>query len=448
MSHAYQQLLLEEESKQYLTINTHRGLFRYNRLPFGVYSAPAIFQRVMESTLQGIPHTVVYLDDILVTGRTHQEHLWNLQIVLRQLKQAGLRLKREKCQFLTKAVQYLGYRIDQDGLHPTDDKIKAIREAPAPRNVAELRSYLGLLNYYGKFLPNLATTLSPLYDLLQKERTWTWSKRQDDAFTESKKWLHSGRLLVHYDPSRELVLCCDASPYGVGAVLCHRRPDGTDQPIAFSSRTLSKAEQGYSQLEKEGLAVIVGIKKFHQYLYGREFTTYTDHKPLLGLLGEKKAISPMTSARIQRWILFLAGYRCTLCYRPGSENGNADALSRLPLPELGNEEETPEEVIMTMKVLATTPIRATDIERLTGKDPTLARVRNFVWHGWPKERTDDPEIQPYLKRRDELSIVDRCILWGSREVVPPTVRKTILDELHEGHPGISRMRSLARSYVW
>ena len=198
----------------------------------------------MESTLQGIPHTVVYLDDILVTGRTHQEHLWNLQIVLRQLKQAGLRLKREKCQFLKKAVQYLGYRIDQDGLHPTDDKIKAIREAPAPRNVAELRSYLGLLNYYGKFLPNLATTLSPLYELLQKERTWTWSKRQDDVFTESKKWLHSGRLLVHYDPSRELVLCCDASPYGVGAVLCHRRPDGTDQPIAFSSRTLSKRNKG------------------------------------------------------------------------------------------------------------------------------------------------------------------------------------------------------------
>ena len=194
--------------------------------------------------------------------------------------------------------------------------------------------------------------------------------------------------------------------------------------------------------------MIVGIKKFHQYLYGQEFTMYTDHKPLLGLLGEKKAISPMTSARIQRWILFLAGYQCTLCYRPGSENGNADALSRLPLPELGNEEETPEEVIMTMKVLATTPIRATDIERLTGKDPTLARVRNFVWHGWPKERTDDPEIQPYPKRRDELSIVDRCILWGSRVVVPPTVRKTILDELHEGHPGISRMRSLARSYVW
>ena len=285
------------------------------------------------------------------------------------------------------SVKYLGFRIDQDGLHPTDDKIKAIQVAPAPRNVAELRSYLGLLNYFGKFLPNLATTLSPLYKLLQKGRTWKWSKAQNEAFIDSKKWLHSGRLLLHYDLSRELVLCCDASPYGVGAVLCHRLADGTDQPIAFSSRTLSKVEQGYSQLEKEGLAVIVGVKKFHQYLYGREFTTYTVHKPLLGLLGEKKAISPMTSARIQRWILFLAAYRCTLCYRPGSENGIADALSRLPLPELGNEEETPEEVIMPMKVLATSPIKATDIEKLTGKDPILARVRNCVMAVQKKRQT-------------------------------------------------------------
>ena len=159
LSQAYQQIPLEEESQKYVVINTHKGLFKYTRLPFGVSSAPVIFQRVMEGLLQGIPRVVVYLDDILNTGTTDKEHIQALNDVLTRLEKVGLRVKKEKCAFMVKSIKYLGYRIDSEGLHPLKEKVSAITEAPAPKNVAELKAYLGLLTYYSKFLPNRSTLL-------------------------------------------------------------------------------------------------------------------------------------------------------------------------------------------------------------------------------------------------------------------------------------------------
>ncbi len=168
MSHVYQQLLLDEESKQCVTINTHKVLFKYNCLVFGVASSPAIFQHIMDNLLQNIPHVAVYLDDIVVTGRTEEEHLQNLDQVLKRMSDAGLRLKRSKCVFQAPSVTYLGHRISAQGLLPVEEKVRAIKGAPNPKNVAELRSFLGLVNYYGKFLPDLLTVLAPLYQLLHK----------------------------------------------------------------------------------------------------------------------------------------------------------------------------------------------------------------------------------------------------------------------------------------
>lgn len=222
MSHAYQQIVMDENSKKYLTVNTSKGLFTYNRLPFGVASAPAIFQRTMEGLLQGIPGVVVYLDDILVTGVNQDCHLETLEEVLTRLKEAGLRLKRGKCVFLADEVEYLGHRVDAQGLHPTGAKVRAIDEAPEPRNVTELKAYLGLLNYYNKFLPNLATLLAPINLLLRKAVQWMWKKPQKDAFLESKALLKSAQVLVHYSSDSELVLACDASPYAMGLVQCSR----------------------------------------------------------------------------------------------------------------------------------------------------------------------------------------------------------------------------------
>ena len=278
LSHAYQQIQLEEESRKYVAFNTHKGLFLYNRLPFGMASAPSIFQRIMENLLQGIPGVCVYIDDILVTGCTEEEHLDNLTEVLRRLAEAGMRLKKEKCVYLLPAVECLGHTISAEGLSTSEAKVRGILEAPAPHNVAQLRSFLGLVNYYGKFLPNLATTLSPLYALLQKQKKWTWGKSQDETFSKVKDVLKSSKVLAHFDDQLPLILSCDASPYQLGVVLSHKTTNGDERHVRFESRTLTVAEQKYSQLDKEALALVFGIKKYHQYLYGRHVELNTDHK--------------------------------------------------------------------------------------------------------------------------------------------------------------------------
>lgn len=170
MSQAYQQLPLHDESKKLVTINTHKGLFVYNCLPYGIFSVPGIFQRTVKTLLQGIPNVLIYLDDILVSGKTTEEHFHMLSEVLSRLAQAGLRLRQDKCTFMATSVQYLGYQIDAQGIHPTQAKVKAIKQAPTPSNVSELKAYLGILTYYSKFLPNLSIVLAPLYELLKKDK--------------------------------------------------------------------------------------------------------------------------------------------------------------------------------------------------------------------------------------------------------------------------------------
>ena len=446
LAHAYQQIPLEEDSKHYVTVSTHKGLYRYNRLPFGVASAPSIFQRTMENILQGLSGVTVYIDDILVTGKSTEEHLHNLETVLQRLEQAGLRLKREKCSFMLPSVEYLGYKISEKGLQPTDEKIIAIKNAPVPKNVSQLKSFLGLINYYSTFLPNLSHAFSPLYRLLQQTTPWSWEPEQQKCFEKAQAMLTSNHVLVHFDPEQELVLACDASPYGIGAVLSHRMSDGLDKPIAFASRSLAPAERKYSQIEKEGLAIVFGVKKFHQYLFGRHFTILSDHKPLQHLFSETKGTPTMASARIQRWAMALGAYDYSIAYKPGGQHANADLLSRLPLPDSPTNVPIPGETVLLMSALQSSPVTANQIRQWTTRDPLLAKVRDFILRGW--RDTSENSLKPFQQRKNELSVESGCILWGNRVVVPPLGRKQVIDELHEGHPGISRMKSLARSFVW
>ena len=242
--------------KKYVTVNTQKGLYQYTRLPFGVASAPSIFQRTMDSLLQGIPKVCIYLDDILITGATEAEHLHNLQEVLNRLEQAGMCLKKDKCALLLPQVEYLGHQISQKGLHPTKEKVRAIVKAPAPQNITQLKFFLGMLNYYSKFLPNLSTLLAPLYKLLHKKTSWQWDEAQQEAFCKAKELLVSSPVLVHFDPAKPLGLSCDASPYGIGAVLSHKLANGTEHPVAYASRSLSPAELNYAQLDKEPSSLV------------------------------------------------------------------------------------------------------------------------------------------------------------------------------------------------
>ena len=446
LAQAYQQLPLDADSRPYTTINTHKGLFQYTRLPFGVSAAPAIFQRTMESLLGDLPHVCIYLDDILVTGESESAYLQNLAAVLDRLEAAGIRLKREKCSFMIPKVEYLGHSISAEGIHPIPEKVRAVLEAPPPTDISQLRSFLGMINYYGKFLPNLATLLRPLYDLLHTSKTWSWRSPQEQAFKKAKELLSTAPLLTHYESTRPLILSCDASPYGVGAVLSHRVEDNTERPVAYASRTLTAAEKKYAQLDKEALSIIFGVKHFHQYLYGRPFTILTDHKPLQYLLGETKGIPPMASARIQRWALMLSAYRYEIRYKPGAEHNNADGLSRLPLINHISEIPIPGDVLLLFRTLEGAPIRAAQIRQWTDTDPVLSRVRRNVLGGWVT--SNDPELQPYQSRAAELSVEDGCVLWGSRVVIPAKGREGIISILHEQHPGVTRIKRLARGYVW
>ena len=416
LTSAYQQMLLDEESSKYVTINTHKGLYEYTRLPFGVASAPAVFQRAMDSILQGIPHVICYLDDILITGRSEAEHVSNLEAVLERLQEYGMRLHLDKCCFFQDSVEFLGHQIDAEGVHTSEKKVKAILDAPKPQNVQELRSFLGLLNYYAKFLPNLSSILHPLHALLRAGQCWKWSQACDRAFKEAKSKLTSAPVLAHYDPHLPIRLAADASPYGVGAVISHTMPDGSERPIAFASRTLTTSERNYAQIDKEALSLVFGIRKFHQYIYGRRFTLITDHKPLTTILGPKQGIPALAAARMQRWALLLAAYTYDICFRPTQSHGNADALSRLPVKAKQTTGNPADPTVFNIAQLQVLPISAADLMAATRSDPILSKVLRYLRKGWPEQIPN--ALLPYWRKRNELTLEEDSILWGIRVVVP------------------------------
>ena len=299
---------------------------------------------------------------------------------------------------------------------------------------------MGILNFYHQFLRDKASIAEPLHRLLDKNRKWTWTRDHQRSFERLKGLISADNVLIHYDLNLPLGLVCDASPYGVGAVLFHTTEDDVERPIAFYSRTLSKTERNYSQLDRESTAIMAGIKKFHDYLYGRSFTLFTDHRPLLGILGETKPTPAVISAPMLRRRITLGAYDYHLAYRCGSKMGNADFLSRAPLPAIEvkmiDHDEKP-------------PADNSIIERMTRDNKRYWQIMGFVRNGWPPTsgKLDKFAKQFYFKR-NELSCFGDCLMWGDRIVVPDEGQKEMLRALHTGHPGIVKMKSLARSHLY
>ena len=260
--------------------------------------------------------------------------------------------------------------------------------------------------------------------------------------------LSSSHVLVHYDASLPITLAGDASAYGIGAVISHVLPDGSEHPIAFASHTLSSSERNYAQIEKEALSLIFGVKKFHQYLYGRKFTLVTDHKPLLAILGEKKGIPSLAAARLQRWAVLLSAYQYEIRFKPTQEHANADGLSRLPLPTTTGSKVicSTGPAIFNLSQVESLPVTATQIQAASRTDPVLSKVLHHTRRDWPQQTAE--VLKPFHHRSQELTVEGGCLLWGIRVVIPRKLQARILEDLHRDHPGASRMKSLARSHFW
>ena len=303
LSDTYLQIEVNEERSKLLCINTHRGLYKYNRLAFGVKVTPAIFQQVMDTQLDNLDYTTAYLDDILVTSKTTAEHRNHIINVFEKLQEYGFMVKEAKCDFFLSEIKYLGYIINRDSRQPDPERANMIRNIPAPDNVQALQSFLVLANFYQGFIKNMQNLRGPLNELLKKDKPWLGTPECQESFEKIKKTLISDLSITHYYPSLDIV-ASDASSYSISACILHKLPDGLQKAVAYASRSLLPAEKQYSQIEKEALGIIFAVTKVHRYLLGRRFILQTDHKPLITIFGSKKGLPVYTTNGLLCWERF------------------------------------------------------------------------------------------------------------------------------------------------
>ena len=415
----------------------------------GIKPASAIFQRKLEGEVKHVPLTVVNIDDILISGTDTPNHVSNVLAVLDRLTELGVTLNLDKCKFFQKEVEYVGFILGETGIRTNPEKVKAVIDAPEPRNINELQSFLGALNYYAKFINNKSTVAAPLFMLLWKNTKWKWTEKEKSAFGLLRMKLTKAPLLCLYDKQLPIRSACDASTYGVGAVLSHVNPDNYEKPIAFASRRLNNSEMNYSQLDKEALAIIFGVGRFRQYLFGRKFTLVTlvtDNKALSYMLNPNASIPPLAASRLVRWTLMLANYDFDVVFKSTKEHYNADMVSRVPLKDNDSKY-----VLNAINILQidNMPISHVQMQRAVREDNVLSKIVKCIsTDDWPNVDKSEKNIRSYFNKRNDLSLEDGILMFGLRVIVPEIYRKVILAELHNGHPGIIRMKGLARIHVW
>lgn len=328
LKNGYWQVPIRPEDRQFTAfVVPGRGLFQWRVMPFGLHSAPATFQRLLDSVVgqKYEAFAIPYLDDIIIFSESFEEHLEHLQTILQALRKANLKINTEKSVFCKKELRYLGHVVGQGGIQTDPDKVKAIKDLPAPTDITGVRRVLGMVGWYSKFVPNYTEIVAPLNSLLSKNTKFSWGKEQQEAFKRIKQKMTEAPIISCPDFSRPFYLQTDASSIGLGAVLFQRDGDN-ERVIAFSSRTLNAAEKNYSTTEKECLAVVWGIAKNREYLEGIPFTVITDHLSLKWIFK-----LPNPTGRLGRWVLELRNHDFVIEYRKGKLNVVPDALSRDPL---------------------------------------------------------------------------------------------------------------------
>lgn len=448
LASAYHQLELAEESRDLTAFITHDGLYRYKRVCFGLSSAPSAFQKMMSQLLAGFKGVQVYLDDVIIYGKTEVEHNANVQAVLGKLQSHGIRLNT-KCQFNQSGLDFLGHKISPEGIQ-VDDKYKDIVNASVPADKKTLQSFLGLAGYFSKFINKYAEVVEPLRELLRTSAgvEFSWSSSAQEAFDNVRQAICEKRTLAMFDPDLDVVVSTDASHCGLGACLSQVK-NGREVLVSCISRSLSEAERKYSVGEKEALACVWACEKWHVYLWGRRFKLYTDHKALVTLLQKG---TDRQSMRIARWSARLLRYDYEMVYRKGSENIIADAMSRLSVKNkddssFDDDSDVVCHVHSVFKSMAADCITLDDLVKAS-KGTEFMLLQRYVERGWPKIGKIEPAAIPFFQVRDELCFVDGILLRGDRIVVPPVLRSRLLNLAHESHQGMTRTKQRLRELYW
>lgn len=435
---AYLHIPVDEKSSEIQTISTHRGTYRMNRLSFGIKTAPSEFNRIIDQILRDIPKTESYFDDIIIHGETREECKANLTACLNQLRKYDLHLNRRKCSLFQERIEFLGHIIEFNKILKSPVKVAAITDMPSPKSNDGVRRFLGLVTYYARFIPNASTITAPLRELLKKNAQFKWTAQCEAAFLKLKEEIASDRVLMPFNPELPVQLACDASPTGIAGILSHI-VDDQERPIAFASRSLTQAEQNYSQLDREALAIVFAVDHFFQYLFARPFKLITDNQPLVRIFHQNAKLPRMTSARLQRYAAFLSGFNYEVIFKKGSENNNVDCLSRAPInPKPHTDTAINEEVHLlceeSISRISTLNLTFQSIREETIKDESLSKIMK--------------ELRENNASESEFTIDNDIVFRGQRIVIPLSLQASVLQELHRTHIGITKMKQLARRYVY
>ena len=457
LASGYWQVELAPDARQKSAFTTHKVLFEFVRMPFGLCNAPATFHRVMQVVLAGLEwrSCFVYLDDILIASKTFEEHLDHLREVFDRLRKAGLRLKPKKCLLLRREVPYLGHVISKEGIRPDPAKTEKVHRFPTPVDETKVRQFLGLASYYRRFVPGFAQIAAPLHALTKKNAVFHWTPECESAFSKLKELLTTAPVLSYpvFGPQCEFILETDASGVGLGAILAQKQVDGSVHPVAYASRTLDSHERNYGISEMETLALVWAVRYFRPYLLGHHTTVYTDHAACRSLLG-----SARPSGKLGRWAPTIQEMDLTILHRSGKKNANADALSRNPALVV-------DETALVCSVEAEEdPLlmqfdqSMTEIRELQQKDPDLVSYFEYFEQGVIP--TDDKAARKLIMECKKYELVDGVLHFENPSfpgrwciVVPKAVRPTLLKEAHAGcFAGHLSQRKiydrLRRSYYW
>lgn len=429
------------------------GLYHFETVPFGLTNAPSLFQRVMEKLMRGAHHSycLIYIDDLLVFSSDFEQHLVHLGEVFDRLLAAGLTLKPSKCSFAKKEVHYLGFIIDRHGIRPDEGKVKIIKEFPAPRSVTEVKSFLGLANYYRRFVKGMAEIAAPLNRLTKKGVDFVWSDECQASFNAIKERLISEPILAYPRFDKPFIIQCDASAWACGAILC-QEIDGKEQVVCYAGRKFNDAETRYSASERELLAVLFGVKTFKPYIYGRRFRLVTDHFALKWIMSLKDP-----TGRLGRWSLQLQDLDFEIVHKSGPANSNADAISRMPYID-----EEPAQVVNAVSdnLLVNAVEAGLDMQAAQSTDPFCSKMIDYVQtETLPADaklaRSIALTADYYTIRNNllyRLKVKKRNVSDELLLVVPESLRRPLMAEVHDsivGHLGIAKtFEVLHQGHYW